>query len=256
MVILTDVNLTKRGSTKRGLTNQLSLINMSLELNASMFDFFKELSENNTRDWFQLNKERYQQHYDAVVSFSESLLIAMNKTDTIETPSGKKAVFRIYKDVRFSKDKTPYKTHISAGFKRASSLRRGSYYLHIEQGNSFIGGGFWDPTPADLKHIRHQIAAEDNRIRKILSSSSFITHFGSLQGDKLITSPKGFDKNHKALDLLKYKQFLLMKRISDEDVLSSHFLNQVVEGFNAMLPFLDCMSEMLTTDLNGAPLAN
>src|SRR5665213_1973152 len=122
-------------------------------------DFLTGLSENNNRDWFNNHKDSYMEARDNIIVFADALLVEMNKHDHIETASGKKSVYRIYKDVRFAKDKTPYNTHWSASFKRATKKLRGGYYFRIEPGNSGLVCGFWGPGPDDMKRIRHDIDA-------------------------------------------------------------------------------------------------
>jgi uncharacterized protein (TIGR02453 family) len=214
----------------------------------------KQLKQNNNRDWFNQHKNEFIHEQSFVENFAEALLQKMNVHDVIETVSGKKSLHRIYRDTRFSKDKTPYKTNWSGGFKRASKLRRGGYYFHIEPNNSFIAGGFWGPNNEDLKRIRDEFAFDAAPLRKILKSKSFINTFRTLQGEQLKTAPKGFDANHEAIDLLRYKQFLLIRKFTDKDVLSKDFLNEANQTFKNMRPFFDYMSEVLTTDVNGLEL--
>lgn len=133
-------------------------------------------------------------------------------------------------------------------------MRRGGYYVHIEPGNCFLGGGFWAPESADLKHIRKELAADPNSLKNIIQSATFKKHFGSLQGDQLKSAPQGFPKDHPAIDLLKYKQYLAMKKLTDQEVWSGEFLPTILETFEAMLPFFNYMSEVLSTDENGVPL--
>jgi len=192
--------------------------------------------------------------YASVLAFADVLIAKMNKLDKIETPSGKKSVFRIYRDVRFSKDKSPYKTAFSGSLTRATKALRGSYYFHIEPGNCFVGGGFWGPEPDDLKLIRSQIAMDPNRLRKILKSKGFVSNFVKLQGEQLVNVPKGFEKNHPAADLLRYKQFLLSKKIPDSVMVGTKGADEVIKTFRAMMPFFGYMSEILTTDTNGETL--
>lgn len=218
---------------------------------ASAFGFLKDLSKHNNRDWFTANKDRYLTELNAIELFAESLLREMNKHDVIETINGKKSLHRIYRDVRFSKNKTPYNTHWGGSFKRASKARRGSYYFHLSPGNSFIACGFWGPEPKDLKRIREEFSYDDKAFRKITSAKSFMTTFGTLQGEQLKTCPQGFDPNSKAIDLLRYKQFLLIKHFDDKEVLADDFVKKVNEVFKKTRPFLDYMSEVLTTDVNG-----
>ena len=222
-----------------------------IKIQPSNLEFLKQVKKNNNRDWFNTHKEKYLIEHSNLVAFSDVLLAEMNKHDVIETPSGKKCLHRIYRDTRFSKEKTPYKTNWSGSFKRATKSRRGGYYFHIEAGNSFIAGGFWGPDPKDLKRIRDEIAYDATPLRKILKSKSFISTFGQLQGEQIKTTPKGFDADSPAIDLLRYKQYIVMKEFTDKEVLSDNFMKQANETFKAMRSFFDYMSEVLTTDVNG-----
>jgi uncharacterized protein (TIGR02453 family) len=218
---------------------------------ADTLQFLKSLRKNNNREWFAKNKSKYEHAFNQLIPFAEQVLTELKKTDDIETPSGKKSLFRIYNDVRFSKDKTPYKNNLGGGFRRATKYRRGGYYYHIEPGNSFVAGGFWGPNAQDLAHVRQHIAADPERLTKILSSAVFKKTFGALQGEQLKTSPRGYTMDDPAIELLRYKQFLLLHSFTDEEVLSPEFHLKVVNTFVKMRPFLDYMSEILTTDLNG-----
>lgn len=222
------------------------------QITASSFQFLEDLAKNNNRDWFTENKKRYQKELDTIIGFADALLLKMNEHDVIETPTGKKSLFRIYRDVRFSKDKSPYKTHWSGGFTRATKQRRGGYYFHIQNnGQSFIGGGFWEPNKEDLQRIREEIATDASELRAIITDPTFVSTFGTLDGEQLKTAPKGFDKEHPDIDLLRYKQFIFGRNFSDEEVLKPDFLEEVNQTFKAMRPFFDFMSEVLTTDSNG-----
>lgn len=222
-----------------------------IKLNTSNFDFLKQLKKNNNREWFADHKDRYISELAQLEAFADALLVEMNKHDVLETETGKKSLFRIYRDTRFAKDKTPYKTHWSGSFKRATKKRRGGYYFHIEPGNSFVAGGFWGPEPKDLKRIREEIAYDDKALRKILKSKSFVDTFGALDGEQVQNAPKGYSTDHTAIDLLRFKQFILMRKFTDKEVLSDDFLKQVNDTFKKMRQFLDYMSEVLTTDENG-----
>ena len=217
----------------------------------SNLDFLKLIQKNNNRDWFNDNKERYLFELQNIELFADSLLNEMNKHDVIETVNGKKSLHRIYRDVRFSKDKTPYNSHWGGSFKRATKLRRGSYYFHIAPGNSFVAGGFWGPNPEDLKRIRDEFTYDAKSFRAILKNKKFINTFGKLTGEQIKTTPKGYNADDDAIDLLRYKQFLLIKNFTDKEVLSENFVKQVNETFIAMRPFLNYMSDALTTDVNG-----
>ena len=222
------------------------------QIKASNFKFLKDLKKNNNRDWFTENKKRYQGEHEEIISFADALLAKMNEHDVIETPTGKKSLFRIYRDVRFSKDKSPYKTNWAGGFKRATAARRGGYYFHIQpDGQSFIGGGFWGPNKDDLQRIREEIATDATEMREILADPTFVSMFEGLQGDQLKTAPKGFDKEHADIDLLRYKQFIFGRNFTDKEVQSPDFLEVANDTFKAMRPFFDYMSDVLTTDSNG-----
>ena len=221
------------------------------KIQPSNLEFLKLVKKNNNRDWFNAHKERYLKEHEDIIGFADALLLEMNKHDVIENPSGKKSLHRIYRDTRFSKEKTPYKTNWSGGFQRATKKRRGGYYFHIEPGNTFVAGGFWGPEPKDLKRIRDEFAYDATPLRKLLKSKSFIKVFGSLKGEQVKTTPKGFDPKDPAIDLLRYKRFILVKDFTDKEVLSDSFVKQVNETFRAMRPFLDYMTDVLTTDVNG-----
>ena len=220
----------------------------------SSLQFIRELKENNNRPWFNDNKSRYQEAQAEMAALAESLIERMNEHDELEPVTGKKSLFRIYRDVRFSKDKSPYKTHLSGSLVRATKWRRGGYYFHVEPGASFIGGGFWAPNKEDLLRIRQEIAMDAAPLRKIIAAPSFVETFGKLEGDQLKTAPKGFDRDHPNIDLLRYKQFLLSRSFTDEEVCSPDFVDKMNTAFQNMRPFFDFMSDVLTTDMNGVPI--
>lgn len=214
------------------------------------FQFLSELKENNSRSWFNDHKEAYAASNDQFKIFANALLDKMSHYDQIEAVK----VFRIYRDVRFSKNKAPYKNSFSGSLKRATKWLRGGYYFHIEPGNTLVAGGFWAPNAEDLKRIRTEIAADDQPLRKITADPDFIKTFGELYGEGVKTAPKGFSKEHPAIDLIRMKQFLVKRTFTDQQAQSPSFLDEVVDTFVHMRPFFDYMSDVLTTDANGVPL--
>ncbi|MCK5468303.1 MAG: DUF2461 domain-containing protein, partial [Cyclobacteriaceae bacterium] len=196
-----------------------------------VFNFLVSLKEHNDRVWFNDHKKLYEESHLIMIDFAESVLNEMSKHDDIETASGKKSLFRIYRDVRFSKDKKPYKTSWSGSFKRATNTLRGGYYYHIEPGNTYIAGGFFGPNAVDLKHIRNHIDQDDAPLREILESKSVKSYFGSLIGEQVKTAPKGFDRDHASIDLLRFKQFYLKHQFSNQEVLLSDFYKNMSDGF-------------------------
>lgn len=217
----------------------------------STLDFLSTLKANNNREWFQTNKAVYEKAHQNTIAFADSLLEKMRIHDSIETASGKASLFRIYADTRFSKDKAPYKTHFGIRFSRATAQLRGGYYFHLEPGNSFMAGGFFSPNPDDLKRIREDIDFNYEDWNEILTQFQFIKTFVELRGDGVKTTPKGFDKDHPAIELLRKKQFILRHDFTDKEVLQSDFVEKLDQTFQELRPFFDYMSEVLTTDANG-----
>lgn len=212
----------------------------------STYQFLKELKENNNREWFTENKSVYQGAHANLAEFMEGLIVEMKKIDNIENESGKKTLFRIYRDVRFSQNKSPYKTHFGASLTRATRWLRGGYYLHFEPGNTFVACGFWQPNKDDLKLIRDELAHDAKPLRAILEDSNFKKVFGELKGEAVKTAPRGFDKEHPNIDLIRHKSFYFEHSFNDVEVLSEDFVFEVTKTFLAIRPFFDYMSEVLT----------
>lgn len=217
----------------------------------SAFEFFKNLKKNNHKDWMTANKKEYLNNEKILKTFYSLIVERLNEKDEIE----KTKVFRINRDVRFSKDKTPYNVHRSASFSRAGVHRRGGYYLRLEPGNSLMAGGFFSPQPADLLRIRKEFELDDEEIRDILSNSDFQKAFGGFNDEYQVkTAPKGFSKDHSAIDLIKNKSFFVQHRFTDKEVFASDFVDKVVHHYELLRPYFDYMSDVLTTDLNGVSL--
>jgi len=217
-------------------------------------DFLAELANNNNREWFNKQKDRYIEAHGNIIAFADALIAEMNKHDHIETKTGKESVFRIYKDVRFSKDKTPYNVHWSGTLKRATKKLRGGYYFRFEPGKSFLAGGFFGPDTNDMKRIREDIAINYEAWRNVLTDRALVDTFGKMIGEQLGSAPRGYPKDHPAIDLLRYKQFLFRYYLTDNEVCSADFSSKASGIFGHMRPFFDFMSEILTTDVNGMPL--
>ena len=223
---------------------------MTPPLNPDILSFFAELETNNNREWFEPQKKRFKALEAEMKQFSADLVEAMNEHDSID----RYKLFRLYRDVRFSKDKTPFKTHFGISFHREKPALRGGYYLHIKPGDNFIATGFWNPDKDDLKRIRKEMEIDAEEFRDIMAEPSFKTIWGTLEGEEVKTAPKGFSKEDPNIDLIKKKAYLFTKRYSDKEVLSNNFLQQVNADFQAVRPFFDYMSSILTTDLNGVSL--
>ena len=216
----------------------------------STFKFLKNIRKNNHREWFHANKDAYTNANNNMKAILAELENEVNKFDIIE----KKKLFRIYRDVRFSKDKTPYNSHFSMSMGREGAFRRGGYYLRITPGDSMVGGGFYNPNPKDIKLIRDHIAADAKPLRKILASKKFKDNFGELMGAQVKSAPRGYDKDHPEIDLLRYKSMYVFKSFSDKEVTDPKFVKEVIKTWKAIQPYFTYMTDILTHDLDGVPL--
>lgn len=217
-------------------------------LSKDVFSFLKNLQKNNNRDWFHEHKATFKVIETGVKQFYNQLFEQLNTVDSIDSCK----VFRIYRDVRFSKNKLPYKTHFGGSFHRTKPELRGGYYLHIAPNNeSFIATGFWDPNKEDLFRIRKELEMDSKELRELMEVNEFKSVWGALQGDELKTAPRGFDKLDPNIDLIRKKQFIFTKKYSDKEVLSNGFENEVIKSFKVIRPYFDYMSSVLTTNLNG-----
>ncbi|WP_158979110.1 DUF2461 domain-containing protein [Cellulophaga sp. L1A9] len=219
-------------------------------LTNDVLKFLKQLEKNNNRAWFDEKKAVFKAHEKSVKELYSSVLEGLRGTDEIE----KLKMFRIYRDVRFSKDKTPYKSHFAGSFSRTGAKLRGGYYIRLKPGESFIAAGFWAPNKEDLLRIRKELELDAEEFRAVIGAPSFKKVWGAITGDELKTAPKGFDKEHKDIDLIRKKQFIFVRNLSDQEILAPDFVKKVTDSFVAVRPFFDLMSDILTTDLNGTSL--
>jgi len=216
----------------------------------SIFSFFKRLKLNNNREWFLENKSVFKSHESQIKIFGEELKNRLNKFDNID----RFKVFRIYRDIRFSKDKTPFKTHFGLTWHRIKPQYRGGYYLHLCPGNNFLACGFWDPNPNDLKRIRQELIFDAQDFKELINKTSFQSNWGELKGSELKTAPRGVDKNHPDIKLIRKKQFIFSINYSNKEVCEKNFIDRLEESIKKVRPFVDYMSELLTTDENGESL--
>ena len=214
---------------------------------SSSVSFFKKLKKNNNREWFAENKPKFKELEIEIKAFGEELKDRLNEFDNVD----RFKLFRIYRDIRFSKDKTPFKTHFGLYWNRLKPRLRGGYYLHISPNNNFLACGFWDPNPKDLYRIRKEFLHDANEFRKILKSKEIYSIWGNLEGTELKTAPRNFDKNHPDIDLIRKKQFVFKINYSDKEVLEKRFIDKIELSLKAIRPFLNYMTDVLTTDENG-----
>jgi uncharacterized protein (TIGR02453 family) len=214
-----------------------------------ILSFLKNLSKNNDREWFEKNKPKY---LEAKESFDEFVAVLLEKMipvdDSLAGLNPKKLTFRIYRDVRFSKDKSPYKTNMGATFSGGGKLMQTpGYYLHIEAGNkSFVAGGLYVPPNDILAKVRQEIDYNPKKLHAVLNNAKFKKTFGTFDDfDKLKTAPKGYPKDHPQLELLKHKSFIVSHYFTDKEVMDSKFLKNVVDTYKILKPLNDYLNEAI-----------
>jgi uncharacterized protein (TIGR02453 family) len=206
--------------------------------------FLTKLKKNNHKEWFDKNKPQYLQIKADFEELVGKFIKEISKyDDSVKTLEPKNCTFRIYKDVRFSKDKTPYKTHIGAYIALGGRKSEyAGYYLHIEPGNSFLAGGIWMPESEILQAIRQEIDYNSKEFLKILNSKNFKSYFKEIEGDKLSRNPKGYDPDHPQIEYLKFKSFNVVHSIPDKKITSPDFLKYSVGIYKAMKPLNDFLN--------------
>src|SRR5580704_12331524 len=203
-------------------------------LQLSTIKFLKDLKKNNNKPWFDANRKKYEDAKSDFENFIQSIIDSHSKKDpTIKELKAKGCTFRINRDIRFSKDKTPYKTNMGASINRGGkkSIYAG-YYFHCEPGESFVGGGIWVPMPPELKKVRQEIDYNLDEFKKIVGSKKFKSVYSELyRGEDVSLSkvPQGFEKDNLAAEFLKLKSFLAMKKLSDTDIASKDLEKKVLE---------------------------
>ncbi len=203
------------------------------------YKFLKELSKNNNRQWFHEHKEFYHKAREEFENFVKELIHRISEFDQrIFNVSPQESIFRINRDMRFARDKSPYKINLGAHiapFGRRSHYA--GYYFHLQPGGSFLGGGIYCPEKDTLDAVRTEIYNNPQEFISILENNEFKQTFGELEGRKLKKSPRGFDHSFEYVDLLKYKDYIVSTPIKEEDILSNNLLNQAVEIFRILYPF-------------------
>lgn len=213
--------------------------------NAFILSFLSDLKENNNREWFENNKDRYKMAYEHFLDLVQQTIDAVGQFDEqIAHLDPKKCAYRIYRDIRFSKDKTPYKVHFGA--EMAPGGRRSGlagYYIHLQPGESILAGGIWHPAAENLSNIRQEIDYNGSGLKEITESKKFIEIYGEVRGDKLKKAPKGYDPDHPDIELLKFKDFLAYTSLSDSVVKGKNYLKTISDSLKVLKPFNDFLNE-------------
>jgi len=219
-------------------------------INKRVLEFLKNLKTNNNRNWFQENKKLYLGAKEEFELFANFLIHELQQVDVeLVSLSVKDCVFRIYRDVRFSKDKSPYKTHFGAYFvKGGKKSGYAGYYIQVAPGNSFIAGGVYHPPSDTLRRIRTEIYSNVEEYKTIINDDKFLSHFHSVEGDKLISSPAGFPREFPDIDLLKNKSYTVFRPVSDMELLNKNFIASAVVVFNSMKPFITFLNNAINPD--------
>jgi uncharacterized protein (TIGR02453 family) len=215
-----------------------------MSLSPSLLAFLRDLRVNNTREWFAQNKSRYELVKKDFDAWTTELISEFADFENMDGVLLKHCSYRIYRDVRFSKNKEPYKTWFSASFSeggRKSGLM--DYYVHIEpNGASFLGGGMYSPTPEQLVAFRQEVDYNAAGLRKIIKDPAFAGIFGEEVGESLVRIPKGFEADHPEAELLKKKQLFFWKKYTDQQVASPEFTQQLISDAKVLKPFLDFLN--------------
>ena len=207
--------------------------------------FLAQLERNNNKAWFEENRPAYDAARAAVEDFLEAVIDALRNTDQLGDLTAKQCLMRIHRDIRFSRDKSPYNTAISAsiapGGRKSGKM---GYYISVGPGNrTIVAGGLYSPTPEQLARFRKAIESDASRLRAIAKARPFVENFGQIAGEKLKTAPKGYDRAHPDIDLLQLKQAIVIRHFTDAEILKPDFPERVVAACKAMKPFVTWLDE-------------
>ena len=207
--------------------------------------FLAQLERNNNKAWFEENRPAYESARGAVEETLEAVIDALRNTDQLGDLSAKQCLMRIHRDIRFSRDKSPYNTAISAsiapGGRKSGKM---GYYISVgPQDRSIVAGGLYSPTPEQLARFRQAIESDAGRLRAIAKARTFVEHFGQIAGEKLKTAPKGYERTHPEIDLLQLKQAIVIRHFTDAEIVKPDFPERVVAACKAMKPFVTWLDE-------------
>ncbi|AXE21403.1 DUF2461 domain-containing protein [Runella rosea] len=209
----------------------------------STLHFLKDLAENNNRDWFAENRKRYETSKKDLEQLVATVLKGLSEFESLPNTEVKDCIFRINRDIRFSKDKSPYKQWFSAAIGPGGRHSgRTDFYLHIQPGESFLGAGMWAPTPKHLAKFRQEIDFNPQGLKSIIEAPEFRDYFPEIWGESLQRSPKGYPEDHPDIDLLKRKQLFFMHKYSDAEVMSSGFAAEIVKGCRLIKPYCEFLN--------------
>ena len=217
-------------------------------LQSFTLQFLKDLKKNNNKYWFDEHRKQYESSRSDFLLLIGSLKKSIANFDhPIGMLNDKECVFRINRDVRFSKNKDPYKNNMAGYFNKSGKKGNGAgYYLHVEPGKTMVAGGIWMPLPADLAKIRQEIDYNFADWKKVINNKTFSSNFGKVESaDVLVRPPKGYDENNPAIGFLKMKNFFVSKPFTNAELLDKAFVNKVAKTFKAMKPMIDFLNKAI-----------
>ncbi len=216
-------------------------------LRTQTLQFLQDLAQNNNRDWFQENRSLYEAARKDVEQLVGTLINEISQFQDLGDLQVKDCLFRINRDIRFSKNKDPYKNNMGAGIgPGGKSAGKIDYYLHIQpNGQSFLGGGMWQPAPEQLAKYRQEVDYNAHELKEIIHNEQFRGYFPEMHGETLKTVPKGYPKDHPEIDLLKRKELFFLHRFTDKEVTSKQFVDHIIKGVKLLKPYCDYMNYIL-----------
>ena len=216
-------------------------------LQPATLEFLKKLAKNNNKVWFDNNREAYQAAKADFELFVTQVLEKLAVTDPMfAQQKAKDCIFRIFRDVRFSKDKSPYKPNFGAYFNKGGRKAHGAgYYIHLEPGKTFVGGGLWMPEGSMLKGVRQEIDYNFPEFKKIVTGARFKKLFGNVEGEQLKTVPQGYSADNPAIDYLKMKSYVVTAKMEDKEITAKTFVSKCMNVFTTMSPLVDFLNRPL-----------
>ncbi len=214
------------------------------QFTAPALAFMRDLVQHNNREWFQANRPRYDAAKAELCGVTERVLAGLSPFEPLANTAVKDCIFRINRDIRFSKDKAPYKPNlafaIGPGGRQSGRI---DYYVHIQPGNqSFLGAGMWQPTPANLAKFRQEIDYNVQELKDIIDADEFKAYFPEASGEVMKTTPKGYSTDHPEIELLRRRELFFMHRYTDKDVLKAGFADEIIRGCRIIKPYCDLLN--------------
>ncbi|MDR2409120.1 MAG: DUF2461 domain-containing protein [Bacteroidales bacterium] len=219
-----------------------------MQLLPVVFEFLTAIEKNNNREWFNQNKDLYGSAFNNVQDFVSAVIEGISVFDvSVGSQEAKKCIYRIYRDIRFSPDKRPYKIHFGAYIApQGKQSNNAGYYLHIQRGMSFIGGGLWCPESALLKKIREEIYYAPEELNQILENKNFKSVFGKLMDiESLKKPPRNYPADFEYINLLKYRHFCVERGVNNSETLAPDFLKKCIQTYQLIFPLVDYMNKLI-----------